>query len=295
MHKIENFQTTCEDGVVLKGLLLIPENPKSVIQFNCGTATKKEFYLKFLTYFAENNHICCLWDYRGNGEGGNGESSPLSLKNCDYRFADYGQKDMPAIKAYLNQRFPQLPFLFITHSAGGQQIGFIPNLENVSGSINLGVSTGYLPGMPLHYRLQGYFFFYLFSPISVMICGYIAAKRFGIMEDLPKNVINEWKDWCTKEDYLFDSKFLGKTIPKDTYQNIDFPIKVYYASDEEICTEMNTNNFWKNVKTSKSITKEKLAPENFGLKRIGHFGYFKTNLKDSLWNTILSDINQFIE
>ena len=53
--KTENFETICDDGVKLKGILLIPDNPKAVIQFNCGTGTKKEFYLSFLTYLAEND------------------------------------------------------------------------------------------------------------------------------------------------------------------------------------------------------------------------------------------------
>ena len=48
----EDFETISEDGITLKGILLIPDNPKAVIQFNCGTATKKEFYLSFLTYLA---------------------------------------------------------------------------------------------------------------------------------------------------------------------------------------------------------------------------------------------------
>lgn len=37
--KTENFETVCEDGVKLKGIRFIPEHPKAVIQFNCGTAT----------------------------------------------------------------------------------------------------------------------------------------------------------------------------------------------------------------------------------------------------------------
>lgn len=48
--KQEKFETYCADGVKLSGLLLIPEKPKAVIQFNCGTATKKEFYLKGQNY-----------------------------------------------------------------------------------------------------------------------------------------------------------------------------------------------------------------------------------------------------
>lgn len=90
----ENFETVCEDGVKLKGTLLIPENPKAVVQFNCGTATKKEFYLSFLTYLAENGYLCCLWNYRGSEKGDD-------LKNSSYTFSDYGTKDMPAIKKYL--------------------------------------------------------------------------------------------------------------------------------------------------------------------------------------------------
>ncbi|WP_161631526.1 hypothetical protein [Sediminibacterium sp. C3] len=46
--KQEDFETTSEDGIKLKGILLIPDNPKAVLQFNCGTATggklpKKEY------------------------------------------------------------------------------------------------------------------------------------------------------------------------------------------------------------------------------------------------------------
>jgi len=64
----EKFHVKCTDGIILKGLLLLPENPKAVIQFNCGTATKKEFYLPFLEFLSQHNYICCLWDYRGSGE-----------------------------------------------------------------------------------------------------------------------------------------------------------------------------------------------------------------------------------
>ncbi|WP_051296045.1 alpha/beta hydrolase family protein [Eisenibacter elegans] len=177
----------CADGVVLRGILLLPEKPKAALQFNAGTATKKEFYLPFLEFLAENNFICCLWDYRGSGdsmpEGG--------LKNCDFTYSDYGLKDMPTIKVYLNERFPGLPFLFFGHSAGGQQIGLMPNLQNVKGAVNFAVSTGYAPNMPLGYRLMSSYFFYIFAPLSIKLTGYLKAKKFGIMEDLPKNVVLE--------------------------------------------------------------------------------------------------------
>jgi len=88
-------------GVVLQGLLLIPDHPKAVVQFNGGTATKKEFYLPFLKYLAAQGFICCLWDYRGSGE-----SAPVTLKGCNYTYSDYGQKGYACYKKLFKKAVP---------------------------------------------------------------------------------------------------------------------------------------------------------------------------------------------
>jgi predicted alpha/beta hydrolase len=286
--EIEKFQTECVDGVILKGVLLLPKNPKAVIQFNGGTATKKEFYLPFLEYLAQHNYICCLWDYRGSGE-----SAPSNLKSCDFTYSDYGLKDMPAIKKYLNVRFAQLPFLFFNHSAGGQQIGLMNNLENVAGAVNFAVSTGYLPNMPLGYRLRSGYFFHIFTPLSIWFAGYLKAKQFGYMEDLPKNVVNEWKAWCMKKDYLFDAEFYGKSIPEGNFKKFDFPIHTFWSIDDTISTEKNTENFWKHIASSKPIGFTKLIPKDVEVKSIGHFGLFKKSMKSKLWNRALEKLEEF--
>ena len=285
--KTEKFETICEDGIKLKGTLLIPDNPKAVIQFNCGTATKKEFYLSFLTYLAENGYLCCLWNYRGS-------EKTDSLKNSDYKFSDFGTKDMPAIKAYLDNRFPNLAFLFVGHSAGGQQIGFINNLDNVKGNINIAVSSGYYPNMPFGYRMKAYFFFYLFSPISALLNGFVKAKPYGLMENLPKKVVYEWRDGLEKENYFFDEKFYGKTVPTGHFKNFKFPIHIYYSTDDTISNAKNTKAYWRNVNSDKEITFTELTPTEFGLKKIDHFGYFKKNMKDKLWTDIVKRLDNLI-
>ncbi|PHN03523.1 alpha/beta hydrolase family protein [Flavilitoribacter nigricans] len=283
----EEFETNSEDGVILRGNLLIPEQPKAIIQFNCGTATKKEFYLPFLTYLAKHNYLCCLWNYRGSEKNDD-------LKNSAYTFIDYGTKDMPAIKAYLERQFPGLPLLFIGHSAGGQQIGFIRDLSNVKGNINIAVSSGYYPNMPFGYRMKAYFFFYVFSPISVLLNGFVKAKPYGIMENLPKKVVFQWRDWLEKEDYFFNEKFYGVTVPTGHFKNFQFPIHVIYSTDDTISNAKNTKAFWQNVSSEKAITFRALSPEEFGLKKIDHFGYFKTRMKDKLWTDIVKLLDDLI-
>lgn len=285
----KEFQVNCKDGVTIKGILLIPDNPKAVIQFNCGTAVKKEVYLSFLTYIAENGYLCCLWNYRDSEN-----SAQLNLSNCRYKYSDYGQKDMPAIKNFLNDKYPDLPFFFVAHSTGGQQIGLMNNLKGVKGAINIAVSTGYFPNMPLGYRLKAYFFFYFFAPISISLIGYVASSKLQLMEDLPKGILLEWRDWCSKKDYFFDENFYGKTIPEGSYKDIDFPIKVFYSPDDTISGEANTNSFWRNVKSTKDISITKISIDELPLKKIDHFDYFRKPLKDTFWATVLAELNKML-
>lgn len=286
----KNFETVCEDGVKLNGILLIPERPKAVIQFNCGTGTKKEVYLAFLNYLAESGYLCCLWDYRGSGN-----SSTENLGECDFTFSDYGTKDMPAIKKYLNEKFPDLPFLIVAHSAGGQQVGFMDNLDNIKGVINFAVSSGYYPNMPFKYRIRAYFFFYIFSPLSVLFTGYVKARPFKLMENLPKKVVYQWRDWLEKEDYFFDPKFYGKTVPEGQFKKYKFPIHTYWTIDDTISNEKNTKAFWKHVKSEKEISFTKLEPKKMGLKTMDHFGFFRRMMKDKLWVDVVKILNNMLK
>ena len=286
----EKFNATCSDAVVLTGTLILPPNPKAVVQFNCGTAAKKEFYHAFLTYLAENGYACCLWDYRGSGE-----SAPADLSKCDYTFSDYGTKDMPAIKAFLQERFQGLPILLFVHSAGGQQVGLAEDLSGYIGMVGFAVSAGYLPYMPFGYRVQSTYFFYIFTPLSILFKGYLAAKRFGYMEDLPRNVVLEWRRWCARPAYLFDKKFYGKTVPRGHYDNMPFPIHIFWATDDYISNKKSVPEFWRHVKSESGINFTKLVPSEQGEKLIGHFGFFKKGVKEKFWPMGLAQLDAFLE
>ena len=268
--KQETFEVICTDGVPLRGILLIPEKPKAIVQFNGGTAAKKEFYLPFLEYLTEQQYLCCLWDYRGSGA-----SAPRDLSKCDYTFRDYGTKDMPAIKQYLLDLFPGLPLLVFAHSVGGQQVGVMPDLKGIVGMVGFAVSTGYHRYMPLGYRLQALFFFYVFTPISIALTGYLSAKRFGIMEDLPREVVREWRAWCWKKNYFFDPKFYGKSIPKGHFSSLPFPVKIFWSTDDPISNARSVPTFWSHIKSPYGIQFQKIIPTDYQEKNIGHFGFFK--------------------
>lgn len=285
----QNFETKCADGVILRGFLLIPAKPKAVVQFNGGTAAKKEFYLPFLTYLAEHDYLCCLWDYRGSGD-----SAPANLKECSYTFRDYGMKDMPTIKKFLSERYPDLLLLIFSHSAGGQQVGFAEDLSGYAGMVSFAVSTGYLPNMPLFYRLKSYYFFYLFTPLSHFLFGYLRAKELGYMEDLPRNVVLEWRDWCRNKNYFFAEKFADKSVPVKRYSALPFPIHIFWSPDDPISNRHNVADFWGNVQSTAGISFTELIPAEYGEKKIEHFGFFKKRMKDKFWHSALAKLEEFL-
>jgi predicted alpha/beta hydrolase len=286
---MQKLKIKCNDSVEIAALLLEAENPKAVVQLNIGTGAKKEFYLPFAKFLVEHDYTVCTFDYRGTCE-----SAPTSMKDCKYNYIEYGTKDMPAVLDFLDEKFPNLPKLIVGHSVGGMNFGLMPNYHKINGLVAVGSGSGYWKNMFFTYRLQTLFFFKIFAPISIFLKGYVAAKRFGIMEDLPRNIVTDWAAWCSVPDYFWDERFYGKTVPKGHYHELTFPIAHFWASDDPIANEKNVPLLLKNFKTNKTLVSEKLVPTDFGAKEIGHFGFFRKQFKDTIWTKIMKKLDTFL-
>lgn len=289
LTQAEKISITCDDGVQLAAVLCAPQQVKAAVMLSGGTGFKKEFYLPIAHYLAEHGLATLVYDYRGTGE-----SRPSDMRNCEFSFLDYGQKDMPAVLDFLDARYPELPKLILGHSAGGQQVGFMPNTHKVKGLVAVATSVGYLPYMPLAYRLKSYYFFYFITPISILLKGYVAAKRFKIMEDLPRKVVTQWRAWCSKANYFFDSKIYGKSVPVGVFAQMPFPIHVLWASDDPISNARSVPAFWKHVKSEVGLSFQVLRPEDWNTSKLDHYGMFRAQFKDSIWREILGALQRML-
>ncbi|MBC7893577.1 MAG: alpha/beta fold hydrolase [Sphingobacteriaceae bacterium] len=277
------------DGFPLAARLLTPEGaPKAVVQVNGGTAIRKEFYGSFARFLVEHGYAVCIWDFRGTGE-----SAPASLRGFQARCLDWGTLDMPAVLDFLSERFPALPLLFMGHSAGGQQVGFMPNYQKVRGMVCFATSSGYWGFMPPGYRFRTvHFYFHLLVPVMTALRGYAATGWTGAIDDLPAGVARDWRDWCSRPDYFFDEKFFGKTVPRGHFDALSFPIKVYWATDDPISNARAVPAFWQHVHSKKYLEIEALRPAEHGLKSIGHFGFFRKMARETLWRKALEDLEE---
>jgi len=112
----KNFVITSHyDNLELDGLMIIPENPKAIIQFSHGMCEHKERYIPFMKYLSQYNYLCVIHDHRGHGK---------SIKNNnDLGFFYEGKseglvEDIELINQYIKKQYPQLPLYLFGHSMG---------------------------------------------------------------------------------------------------------------------------------------------------------------------------------
>lgn len=276
-----NIKVMTEDGYELEGTLYESPDARAVVVINPGTATKTIFYDAFARFLSGHGYHVFLWNYRGFCESRNG-----SLRNSKIRFTDLGRYDIPAVIEMLKINYPNLPLFCVGHSVGGQQIGLANNHNKLDGLIAIAVSGGYFFNMPLGYRLKALAFFKVIVPLFDVLFGYVPAGKLNLMEDLPSLLAKEWGRWCSEPEYLFSKKVVGVTLPEHTYKDIDFPVYVLVADDDEISTSKNVQNFWQNVRSSKQIEFKTYKSIQFSQGKIGHFGYFKKVNRD-IWEDVL--------
>lgn len=282
-----NIDFTTQDNVTLKGKLVLAEDAKGMVLMNPGTATKTTFYAPFAEFLADNGYHVMLWNYRGFCESKLG-----SLANSDITYSDVGQWDIPAAITKAQSLYPDLPLYCVGHSAGGQQIGFAHNCNDLDGMVALAVSTGYFGTMPMGYRLKAHLFFKVIAPISSALFGYVKAEKLNIMEDLPHKLAKEWGQWCAYKDFFFTPKFAKKKPQLKNYQSLEFPIHVYTADDDEISTPQNTATLWQHITTKEPVRFTVIKAADMPKKLIGHMGYFRRT-NQSIWQEVLNSLNQF--
>ncbi len=287
----KDVKIICADKFELDGLLLEPEGEvKLAILLNSATATPKTFYISFASFLAENGFAVLLYDYRGIG----GSIPKTGLKGFDVKYLDWSQLDMTAAMEYLDKRYPKKVKIIFGHSVGGQKVGFMPNLSKAKAMITVATSVGYWHFMPLFYKIQTLYFFYIIAPITHTLFGYTATKKLGIMENLPKGITLDWRRWCSVPDYFFNKEEYGITVPTGAYKDFPIPVKVYYASDDPISNERSVNRFWSNVISKHPIEIVKLNPKDFNRQEIGHFGFFNKRSNGNIWELALNDLKNYI-
>lgn len=278
----EEFEVTDSDGYTI-GLLQLkqPENKEintdpEIILFGSATAVKYHFYKKIGKYLAKHGFIVILFDYRGIGS-----SLGTSIRKIATTMAEWGSRDLQTVINWILETYSKQKIMYIGHSVGGQILGLLSDPDVFKKIVLVSAQIGYWR----YYTKRKYWYAFLYyiawNPI-IRILGYMPTKRFGFGENLPRDMALQWCRWLKNKNYLFDDK----SIDSSRYNQVKARILSYSFTDDTWAPLEAVQSMVDHY-TSAEIEYRNYTPQDLGLEKIGHFGFFREQSKKTLWKEIL--------
>ncbi|WP_338764695.1 alpha/beta hydrolase [Bernardetia sp. ABR2-2B] len=261
---------------------------KGIIMINPATAVKQSLYASFAKFIASHNYIVVTFDYQGIGLSRN-------KKITDYKTTlhQYSQ-DAKAVFDYLTKKYEQ-NILIIGHSVGSSFIGFSKSntSKKLIGAYCICMQSGYkgyAPSKKTKTKLN--LLYYGIIPILTILKGYLPAKSLKLGEDLPKEVAREFAQWGKNKRYNLD--FIEQNPSYNHFESLSFPMHLVNFSDDEWSTKDSIDDV-ANLFSNCKIEREYINPQEVGIKKIGHMGFFSPRCKQTLWASSLKWINQVFD
>jgi predicted alpha/beta hydrolase len=128
---------------------------------------------------------------------------------------------------------------------------------------------------------------HLAAPLLLPLFGYFPGKRLRMVADLPAPAMRQWSRWCRHPGFAWGAEpdRVGPSL-----RAAQFPVTAFSFTDDEAMTETCTRKLLAAFSSSPSRL-IRLAPEEVGLKHIGHLGAFKTAGTEPLWTRIAAAID----
>lgn len=271
---IQDTTIAASDGYSLAATIFAPPHmPSAAILINSATAVPRKIYRPFATYLAGRGATVMTYDYRGVGG-----SAPKSLKGFQCRMRDWAALDVVAAVAHLRQVWPDLPLNFVGHSFGGQALGLIPNNVEVSRALFVSAQAGYwrLFTPPENYRI--WLLLKLIGRPITRLAGY-APSAMGFGESLPRDVFLEWTNWVMQKRYFFDDPTLDAL---SNFPNFRGELRAIGMDDDPWATPAAIDMLVAGLVNAK-VERAQIAPRGTGAAKIGHFGFFRPERRETLW------------
>ena len=266
------------DGAALSARLFRPEGaPRAAVLIVPAMGVPQSYYRAFAHWLAAQGFAVATFDYRGMGES---RAGPLRAERAD--ILTWAREDCAAMVEVVSAQAPEAPLYWVGHSLGGQILPFVPNRGRVRKMVTIGTGSGYWRENAEPLRRRAWWLWHVIAPLLVRLFGYFPGRRLNMVGDLPRGVIEQWRRWCLDRDYAAGAE----PGAREQYAAVTTPIVSLSFEDDEFMSARNTTSihgFYVNAPR----TMKRLAPRDVGLRRIGHFGFFRADVGAPLWSTHL--------
>jgi predicted alpha/beta hydrolase len=286
-----DFQLRAQDGYRLAARLwavqaILPIDYVALI--NAGAGIRSQYYDRFARFLAEMGIPTLVYDYRGIGS-----SRPSSLRRFQASVEEWGSKDCAAALQWLATQYPEAKRIVIGHSIGGFVTGFVTNGALIDRMLMVSAHTGYWRDYSTRARPLMFLLWHVFMPAITQFVGYFPGRRLHLLEDLPKGVALEWAA-RRKPDFWWHLR-LADGSPNLTlinslharFASINGTMLALRFTDDPFATSAATERILGLYKNA-SAEQMSLRPSDWGGGRIGHFGFFRSRFRSTLWPMVLN-------
>jgi predicted alpha/beta hydrolase len=243
---------------------------RTAVLVNCGGGIPAYRYARFARFLAANGFPVVTYDYRGIGQ-----SRPASLRGLASGNEDWSEYDCGGAIAEVRRRYPTPEIVAVAHSFGTFLVGGAPNVAEIRRFVFIGAHTGYVGDYLRRYRLPMALVWHGVMPAITRAVGYFPGRALRLGDDIPRAVALQWSKRRTPE--LQAKHGVDVTRTRAWIARHD-PVKgrvlVIGIADDAFATEQGARRLLA-LYPGLRATHERVAPAEVGLKRIGHFGFFR--------------------
>jgi len=200
------------------------------------------------------------------------------VKEFDASMSDWGFKDLKAVIDWAYEE--DYTIYLLGHSIAGQLFPFTQSANKVCASYFIASQTAALHFWEGRAKLQIALFWKLALPLFLKVYGYLPGWSLGAQAPIPRGVATEWKKWIFHKDGAIQ----GEQELQDMYAQVRGDIHFLDIGDDKILAPRNATEQLKWRYFSARTTMESIFPEDIGAEEIGHFGFFQSEFKPTLWD-----------
>ncbi|MEO8703244.1 MAG: alpha/beta fold hydrolase [Kofleriaceae bacterium] len=235
----------------------------------------QSYYGAFAAWLASEGFHVATFDYRGMGRSRHG-----SLRRVDADIVTWAEQDTQAVLDALAVRARGVPITWIGHSLGGQIVPFVRERAAIAKVITVATGSGYWRENAPALRRKVWIFWFAAVPVATPLFGYFPGKRLGMVADLPKGVVRQWRRWCLDPEYAVGEGDATRAL----FADVTTPMTAFSFTDDDMMSARNTTAIHACYLNAPK-TMVRLAPEDLGVAKVGHFGFFRAELQASLWES----------
>ncbi len=268
----------CSDGVDLAASVFSGDSENWVI-VNSAMGVRRHFYRELANYLADAGFHVVTYDYRGIADSLTGR-----VNDSKARLYEWGELDFDAVLRHVHEERGARSVAVVGHSVGAQIIGLSASNKAVDAVVAVATQSGYWRHWSGFGRLAMFLLWHVGLPALTRVVGHFPGRLVGASVDLPPGIARDWAA-CGR-----DPKYIRGSYARESdryFATLRAPILALSIADDTYAPRAATEALLAWYENAPQELVE-VTPQWLGVKKIGHFGWFRRATGTRSWQQTLN-------